>query len=142
MQTYTSRAFTLGKDAQTIEEMVKNPAALQPYVEKFGDKIPINNLQLGADSVTLEAPIVGNVTFTRVESGTPGVIKYEGKGAPVAMALNIFLRPEGDKTSAQVSLDADVPAFMGGMIEGKAKKGLGKMADLLEMVDFDRLMKK
>ena len=142
MQTYTSRTFTLGKDAQTIEEMVKNPAALQPYVDKFKDKLPMKNLQLTADGVTVDAPIVGNVTFTRVETNTPGVIKYEGKGAPVPVALNIFLKPEGDKTSAQLSLDADIPSFMGGMIEGKAKSGLGKAADLLEKLDFDRLFKK
>ena len=144
MQTYTSRAFTLGKDAETIEEMIKNPAALQPYLEKFGDKLPLKGLQMTADSVTMEAPMVGNVTFTRVETDTPGYVKYEGKGAPVPLSLNIYLKPDGggEKTSAQISLDADIPAFMGGMIEGKAKSGLGKAADMLEQLDFDRLFKK
>lgn len=142
MQTYTSRAFTMSKDAQSIESMVKNPALLQPYVEKFGDKLPVKNLSFTEDSVSVEAPIVGNVTFSRVDTGTPGVIKYQGKGTPVPLALNIFLKPDGDKTSAQLSLDADIPAFMGGMIEVKAKSGLAKAADFLEVLDFDRLFKK
>ncbi len=132
----------MSKDAQSIESMVKNPALLRSYVEKSGDKLPVKNLSFTEDSVSVEAPIVGNVTFTRVDTDTPGVIKYQGKGTPVPLALNIFLKPDGDKTSAQLSLDADIPAFMGGMIEGKAKSSLAKAADFLEVLDFDRLFKK
>lgn len=142
MQTYTSRSFSIGKDIATIEGLAKNPSLLQPYVDKYADKIQVKNLKLTSDSVTMEAPIVGNVTFSRVETETPGIIKYKGEGAPVPLALNIFLKSDGEKTSAQLSLEADIPSFMGGMIEGKAKRALGKAADVLEVLDFDRFFGK
>lgn len=141
MQTYTSRPFTIKKDNESVYELFRTPKSLEGFLEKAKDKLPAKDVVITEDSVSLKAPVVGDLKFVRTEAEAPRVVKYQGEGTPVPMTLCIYLTPEGeDKTSAQVAVEANVPAFLSGMIESQVKPQLEKAADMLENLDVDSFL--
>lgn len=141
MQTYTSRPFTIKKDNVTVFRLFKNPLSLEGFLEKTRDKLPTKDVVLTEDSVSFTAPMVGALKFVRIEEEEPNVVKYRGEGTPVPMTLCAYLTPTDESsTSAQVSVEADVPAFLSGMIKTQVNPLLEKAADALEQLDVDRLL--
>ncbi len=144
MQSYNSRTFTIKKDIKSVYDLFMTPRSASSFLEKAGDKLPLNNVVLTDTGIELEAPVVGKIKVERTEGVEPNLVRYQGQGTPVPMTLSINLRPgetEGE-TIAQVTVDAEVPVFLSGMIGGKIKPTLEKAADALEQLDVDRFLGK
>lgn len=144
MQSYNSRTFTIKKDIRSVYDLFMTPRSASSFLEKAGDKLPLNNVVLTDTGIELEAPVVGKIKVERTEGVEPNLVRYQGQGTPVPMTLSINLRPgetEGE-TIAQVTVDAEVPVFLSGMIGGKIKPALEKAADALEQLDVDRFLGK
>lgn len=144
MQSYNSRTFTIKKDIKSVYDLFMTPRSASSFLEKAGDKLPLNNVVLTDTGIELEAPVVGKIKVERTEGVEPNLVRYQGQGTPVPMTLSINLRPgetEGE-TIAQVTVDAEVPVFLSGMIGGKIKPALEKAADALEQLDVDRFLGK
>lgn len=144
MQSYNSRTFTIKKDIKSVYDLFMTPRSASSFLEKAGDKLPLNNVVLTDAGIELEAPVVGKIKVERTEGVEPNLVRYQGQGTPVPMTLSINLRPgetEGE-TIAQVTVDAEVPVFLSGMIGGKIKPALEKAADALEQLDVDRFLGK
>lgn len=144
MQSYNSRTFTIKKDIKSVYDLFMNPKSASSFLEKAGDKLPIKDIELTDTGLTLDAPVIGKVKVERIESVEPSLIKYQGQGTPVPMTLSINLRPgeKSEETIAQVTVDAEVPAFLSGMIGGKVMPALEKVAGALEKLDVDRFLGK
>lgn len=144
MQNYNSRTFTIKKDINTLYDLFMNPRSASPLLEKVGDKFPTDKVQLTDTGIEVDAPVVGKVKVERVEAVEPSLIRFRGQGTPVPMMLNINLRPgeNAGETLAQVGVDAEVPAFLSGMIGSKVKPALEKLADALDGLDLDQFLKK
>lgn len=142
MQSYNSRTFTINKDVKSVYDIFMNPRSASSFIEKAGDKLPIKDIVLTDTGLELEAPVLGRVKVERTESVEPSLVRYQGQGTPVPMILSISLRPGEDdrQTHAQVTVDAEVPVFLSGMIGGKIKPALEKVADALEQLDVDRFL--
>ena len=83
---------------------------------------------------------LGQIGLKKIEEVAPNLVKYESFKSPVPLALQLNLSEEGaDKTLAQIQVEVSIPPFLGGMVKGKITKGLEKVADLLEMVDFSKI---
>ena len=144
MQTFNSRSFTIKKDVKSVYDLFMNPKSASSFLEKQGDKVPLKNIVLNDNGLELEAPVVGKIKVERTENLEPSLIRYQGKGTPVPMLLNINLLPgeNANETIAQISVDAEVPAFMSGMIGSKIQPALEKAAEALEHLDVDRFLGK
>lgn len=139
MQTYTSRPFELKKDINTIFGMISSPAKLALVVEKYADKLKSANLKISEDEITFDVPMMGNVQLKRTEILAPNRVKYETVKSPVPFSLILSLAEhEGGHTLGTIAVEANIPSFLSGTVKGKIEPALEKLADLLEMVDFDR----
>ncbi|MDD7438615.1 MAG: hypothetical protein PUK66_07285 [Bacteroidales bacterium] len=143
MQIYTSRPIELKKDIDTIFGMVENPHNMEPLLEKYRDKLDDNvKVELVGDQISLTLPMVGNVIMKRTEVVAPNRVKYETIKSPVPVALVFSLsKHEASHTLGQISVEVNMPPFLSGMVKGKVEPGLDKIANLLEQIDFDRLIK-
>lgn len=143
MQIYTSRPIELKKDINTIFGMIENPANMEPLLEKFADKLDDNiKVELGDEQIALTLPMAGNVVLKRSEIASPNRVKYETIKSPVPLAIVFNLaKHEEVHTMGQISVEVNMPPFLSGMVKGKVEPGLDKVANLLEQIDFDRLVK-
>ena len=143
MQIYTSRPIELKKDIDTLFALVENPANMEPLLAKYGDKLDSKvKVELIDDQISLTLPMVGNVILKRGEVVAPNRVKYETVKSPVPVALVFSLsNHEEAHTLGQISVEVDMPLFLSGMVKGKVEPGLDKVANLLEQIDFDRLVK-
>lgn len=141
MNNYTSRAFVIKKDVQTVFELFRNPLSAQSFVEKVGDKLPVKDLKLTEDTVEVTTGVVGKVILTRTEEREPHLVRYTGTHSPVPLTISIMLSPhEEEATKAQIAVDVDVPSFISGMVKSKIEPVLEKLADQLEALDVDRFL--
>lgn len=140
MNVYTSRPIEIKKDIQTLYGLVSKPTILQPIIDKAGDKVAEYKIEISDEQVTFFAPALGQIGLKKIEEVAPNLVKYESFKSPVPLALQLNLSEEGaDKTLAQIQVEVSIPPFLGGMVKGKITKGLEKVADLLEMVDFSKI---
>ncbi len=141
MQTYTSRPFTIKKDNATVYGVINCPKSLEALLDRAKDVLPAKDVVLGEDSVSVKAPMIGELRFVRSASEEPSMVKYQGEGTPVPMAVCVYLTPDGlDRTTTQIAVEADVPQFLSGMIKTKVNPLLEKVANTLESLDLDKLL--
>lgn len=142
MQNFTSRPIELKKDIQTIFGMLTNPTLLNPVLEKFRDKIPVKNIELGEDQVLVDTGMVGEIIMQKSNTMEPNLVEYKSLKSPVPVTLTFNLSEESeDKTLGQIGVALKVPPFMSGMIRSKVEPYLAEIANLLEKIDFDRFLK-
>ncbi|MDO4771470.1 hypothetical protein [Porphyromonas sp.] len=139
MEIINSRSFTLKKDVQTVYGIASKPSILSGVLAKIGDKLPLKDVSLTDDSFAFDAPMVGQVKFVRSADSTPSMIRYKAENAAIPLSLLIHMKETGEHTDMQLSIEADIPSFLKGMVMSKLSPALEKAADTLEKVDFDRL---
>ena len=132
MKTFNSKVFTVSKDINTLFGLVSSPASLQPMLEKLGDKFSANKVKVSENAIQTELPGLGAVSFTKEAEAAPNQVTYAAQGTPVPLSLVVNLSaPEEGKTDVQLSLNVEVPAFMGGMVGNTIKPMLDKVTDAL-----------
>lgn len=142
MQVYTSRAFELKKDIDTVYELASKPSNLSSIASKFSQHLKDLDLELNEKEIQFKAPVIGVIRLTKTEEVTPNTIKYEAtkSSIPLSVILN-FSKSSEEVTLAQISLEVNVPPFLSSMVKNKVEPALEKVSTLLEQVDFNRLLK-
>lgn len=142
MQSYTSRAFELKKGIDPLFQLISKPTNLAPLAQKFDDKLPVKDLKLTDDEISFSVSPLGEIIMKRTEVLEPNMVKYESVKSPVPVKLVLNLSKESEEvTLGQVTVETNVPPFLRGMVKGKVQPALEKLADTLELIDFDRLSK-
>lgn len=142
MQSYTSRAFELKRDIETVYQLVSQPNRLAPLLEKFDDKMPVKDVELAEDQISFSVAPLGEIIMKRTEVIEPNMVRYQSVKSPVPVRILLNLSKESEETTlGQVTFETNVPPFLSGMVKGKVEPALEKMADALEQIDFDRLFK-
>lgn len=132
MKTFNSKVFTVSKDINTLFGLVASPSNLQPLLEKLGDKFSADKVKVTENAIQTELPGLGAVSFVKEAEDAPNQVKYAAQGTPVPLTLVVNLAEQGEgKTDVQLSLDVEVPAFMGGMVGNTIKPMLDKVTDAL-----------
>lgn len=142
MQVYTSRAFELKKDIDTVYELASNPSNLASIAGKFSQHLKDLDLELNEKEIQFKAPVIGVIRLTKTEEVAPNTIKYEAtkSSIPLSVILN-FSKSSEEVTLGQISLEVNVPPFLSSMVKNKVEPALEKVSTLLEQVDFNRLLK-
>ena len=113
------------------------------HLERLRDRIPedkVQNLAFDRDSVSVEAPMVGRISMQIVERQEPKCVKFGSIQSP--MPFNVWVQVLSvDELSSKmkVTIDADIPLIMRGMVSGPLQDAVEKMADALSQIPYDAL---
>ena len=109
-------------------------------IEKIRDRIPsdkFEKLAFTSDEITIGSP-VGEVTMRIIERDEPKCVKFQTVTSPVPMTMWVQMLPVEEQTSKiRVTIDADIPIFLKGMVSKPLQEAVEKIADALAMIPYE-----
>jgi hypothetical protein len=121
------------------EAVYKNLSDLS-NLERVRDRVPedkVKDFTFDADSVSVSVPPVGKITLRICDREEPKCVKFESVDSPLPFNLWIQVLPVTAETSKmKVTVQADVPFMLKGMISGPLQDGVEKIADALALIDY------
>lgn len=110
-------------------------------LEKVRDRIPADKVQefsFDKDSVSVNVSPVGEIKLRIINREEPKCVKFETVQSPMPFNLWIQVLPVTETTSKmKVTVDADIPFMLKGMVSGPLKDGIEKIADALAMIPYE-----
>ena len=121
------------------EAVYKNLSDLR-NLEKVRDRVPEDKLQdfsFDQDTVSVSVAPVGKITLRICEREEPKCVKFETVESPMPFNLWIQVLPVTETSSKmKVTVKADIPFMLKGMVSGPLQDGVEKIADALAMVPY------
>lgn len=121
------------------EAVYKNLSDLN-NLERVRDRVPedkVKDFTFDADSVSVSVPPVGKITLRICDREEPKCVKFESVDSPLPFNLWIQVLPVTAETSKmKVTVQADIPFMLKGMVSGPLQDGVEKIADALAMVPY------
>lgn len=109
-------------------------------LEKVRDRVPedkVKDFKFDQDSVTISVDPVGAITLRICEREEPKCVKFEAVQSPLPFNLWIQILPVTETTSKmKLTMKADIPFMLRGMVSGPLEDGLEKIADALAQIQY------
>ncbi len=109
-------------------------------LECVRDRVPedkIKDFSFDRDSVTISVAPIGQITMRIVEREEPKCVKFETTQSPMPFNLWIQVLPVNETTSKmKVTVKADIPFMLAGMVSGPIQDGVEKIADALSQIPY------
>ena len=135
-----------------FESSIKQVAAPQQAVyrnisdlrnlERVRDRVPedkLDSFSFDEDTVSVSVPPVGQITLRIIEREEPKCVKFESVESPIAFNLWIQVLPVTQETSKmKVTVKADIPLMLRGMVSGPLQDAVEKIADVLSIIPYGR----
>ena len=110
-------------------------------LERIRDRVPedkVKDFSFDHDSVTVSVAPVGAITMRIVEREEPKCVKFETTQSPMPFNLWIQVLPVNETTSKmKVTVKADIPFMLAGMVSGPIQDGVEKIADALAQIPYE-----
>ena len=110
-------------------------------LERVRDKIPadkVGDFTFDRDSVSVNAPMVGHIAVQIVEREEPKCVKFGSQQSPVPFNVWIQVLPVDEHASKmKLTVDADIPFMLKGMVSGPLQEGLEKIAEALSKIPYE-----
>ena len=110
-------------------------------LERVRDRVPSDKIQdfsFDSDSVSVSVPPVGQIRMRIVERDEPKCVKFEAEQSPMPFNLWIQVLPiDGQTSKMKVTLKADIPFMLRGMVSGPLQDGVEKVADALAQIPYE-----
>jgi len=139
LETMTKFESSIKQVPYAQEAVYKNLSDLT-NLEKVRDRVPEDKLQdfsFDTDSVSVSVAPVGKITLRIVEREEPKCVKFESVESPMPFNLWIQVLPVSETSSKmKVTVKADIPFMLKGMVSGPLQDGVEKIADALAMVPY------
>jgi hypothetical protein len=123
-----------------VEAVYKNISDLS-NLERVRDRVPEDKLQdfsFDSDSVQVSVPPVGTIKLRIIEREENKCVKFEAEQSPLPFNLWIQVLPVDDATSKmKVTVKADIPIMLKGMVAGPLQDGIEKIADVLAQIPYN-----
>ena len=126
---------------------LNNLQRLKDKFEQVKDQIPedkkeqldkIKDLTFDSDSISISAPMVGEIKMRIIDRGAPKTIKFETKNSPVPFNFWIQLLPTSETAcKMKLTIKADLNPFIKGMVKKALEEGIEKIADALAMIPYE-----
>ena len=137
MTKFESSVRQIDAPQQIIYDTLSNLENL----EKVRDRIPedkADDISFDNDSISVRVNPVGMVKFKIIEREEPKTIKFEAEGSPVPVNFWIQILPVEETTAKmKLTIKADIPFFMKGMVQKPLEQGIEKIADILQMIKYE-----
>ena len=122
-----------------VENVYRNISDLS-NLERVRDRIPEDKLQefqFDSDSVQVSVAPVGTIKLRIVEREENRCVKFETEQSPMPFNLWIQVLPVSEAESKmKVTVKADIPFMLKGMVAGPLQDGVEKIADALSQIPF------
>ena len=110
-------------------------------LEKVRDRIPEDKIQgfsFDQDTISVNVPPVGEIRLRIINREEPKCVKFETEQSPLPFHLWIQVLPVTETSSKmKVTVEADIPFMLKGMVSGPLKEGVEKIADALAMIPYE-----
>jgi carbon monoxide dehydrogenase subunit G len=122
-----------------VEDVYRNISDLS-NLERVRDRIPqdkLQDFQFDSDSVQVSVSPVGTIKLRICEREENKCVKFETEQSPLAFNLWIQVLPVDSASSKmKVTVKADIPFMLKGMVSGPLQDGVEKIADALSQIPF------
>ena len=126
---------------------LNNLQRLKDKFEQVKDQIPedkkeqldkIKDLTFDSDSISISAPMVGEIKMRIIDREAPKTIKFETENSPVPFNIWIQLLPTSETAcKMKLTIKADLNPFIKGMVKKPLEEGIEKIADALAMIPYE-----
>ena len=110
-------------------------------LEKVRHRVPedkVKDFHFDQDSVSVNVPPVGEIRLRIINREEPNCVKFETEQSPLPFFLWIQVLPVTETSSKlKVTVDADIPFMLKGMVSGPLKEGVEKIAQALAMIPYE-----
>ena len=110
-------------------------------LEKVRHRVPedkVKDFHFDQDSVSVNVPPVGEIRLRIINREEPKCVKFETEQSPLPFFLWIQVLPATEPSSKlKVTVDADIPFMLKGMVSGPLKEGVEKIAQALAMIPYE-----
>ena len=122
-----------------VENVYRNISDLS-NLERVRDRIPEDKLQdfeFDSDSVQVSVAPVGIIKLRIIEREENKCVKFETEQSPLPFNLWIQVLPVSETESKmKVTVKADIPFMLKGMVSGPLQDGVEKIADALAQIPY------
>ena len=122
-----------------VEDVYRNVSDLS-NLERVRDRIPqdkLQDFQFDSDSVEVSVSPVGTIKLRICEREENKCVKFETEQSPMPFNLWIQVLPvSATESKMKVTVKADIPFMLKGMVSGPLQDGVEKIADALSQIPF------
>ena len=122
-----------------VENVYRNISDLS-NLERVRDRIPedkLQDFQFDSDSVQVSVAPVGTIKLRIIEREENKCVKFETEQSPIPFNLWIQVLPVSESESKmKVTVKADIPFMLKGMVSGPLQDGVEKIADALAQIPY------
>ncbi len=122
-----------------VENVYRNISDLS-NLERVRDRIPqdkLQDFQFDSDSVQVSVSPVGTIKLRICEREENKCVKFETEQSPLPFNLWIQVLPvDSSSSKMKVTVKADIPFMLKGMVSGPLQDGVEKIADALSQIPF------
>ena len=123
----------------SVEDVYRNISDLS-NLERVRDRIPEDKLQeflFDSDSVQVSVAPVGTIKLRIIEREENKCVKFETEQSPLPFNLWIQVLPvSATESKMKVTVKADIPFMLKGMVSGPLQDGVEKIADALSQIPY------
>jgi hypothetical protein len=122
-----------------VENVYRNISDLS-NLDRVRDRIPedkLQDFQFDSDSVQISVAPVGTIKLRIIEREENKCVKFETEQSPIPFNLWIQVLPVSETESKmKVTVKADIPFMLKGMVSGPLQDGVEKIADALAQIPY------
>lgn len=122
-----------------IEDVYRNISDLS-NLERVRDRVPqekLQDFQFDSDSVQVSVSPVGTIKLRICEREENKCVKFETEQSPMPFNLWIQVLPvDAANSKMKVTVKADIPFMLKGMVSGPLQDGVEKIAEALSQIPF------
>ncbi len=122
-----------------VEDVYRNISDLS-NLEKVRDRIPedkVKDFAFDSESVSVNVAPVGELKLRICDREENRCVKFETVQSPLPFNVWVQVLPVNETTSKmKVTVKADIPFMLKGMVSGPLQDGVEKIADALSQIPF------
>ena len=122
-----------------VEDVYRNISDLS-NLERVRDRVPqdkLEDFEFDSDSVQVSVSPVGTIKLRIIEREEPKCVKFETEQSPMPFNLWIQVLPvDANNSKMKVTVQADIPFMLKGMVAGPLQDGVEKIADVLSQIPY------
>lgn len=131
------------KQVAASQQAVYNTISDLNNLERLRERLPqdkISDFSFDSDSLSVSAPMVGQISLQIVDRDEPKCVKYGSTQSPIPFNVWIQVLSVDKSTSKlKVTLDADIPFMLKAMVSGPLQQGVDKIAEVLTMIPYEEI---
>lgn len=137
MSKYTGKPVTVAASANEVFAKISNLGQYKEQVESLPEeyRAKLAGVEFGADSVSMDAPGVGRLTFAIDKVVEPTSIRLKAVSSPVPLSIGVNLAENGPaETIVTPDIDIDIPAMLRPFIGGKIQEAADKFGEVFTTI--------